>query len=82
MTLEQTMGEALEVLSDCRRYLTEFGSVEPSGLVRRLNEILATLKSQKSEQCYLWQLATINAARVKRGKQPLTYTEWLAGGGE
>jgi len=76
------MAEALEVLQDCRRYLTEFGSVEPSQLAYRVNGIVASLKRQKDEQSYLWQLATINAARVKRGEQPLTYAAWLAGGGE
>jgi hypothetical protein len=79
-SLTDTMNEALEVLHDCRRYLTEFGSVEPSQLVYRVNRIAATLSRQKDEQSYLWQLATINAARVKRGDQPLTYGEFLAGG--
>jgi hypothetical protein len=73
------MGEALEVLMDCNRYLTAFGSVEPSQLVRRINSITTKLSLQKSDQSYLWQLATVNAARVKAGEQPLTYAEFLAG---
>jgi hypothetical protein len=80
--LTDTMAEALEVLGDCRRYLTEFGSVEPSQLVRRINSLLTTLNRQKDEQSYLWQLATVNASRVKAGEQPLTYSEFMAGGGE
>lgn len=77
--ITDTMGEALETLLECRRYLTNFGSVEPSQLVRRINSITTALSQQKSEQSYLWQLATVNAARVKAGEQPLTYTEFLAG---
>jgi hypothetical protein len=29
--------EAVEIIDDCRRYLTEFGSVEPDILVRRID---------------------------------------------
>ena len=77
--IASTMESAVEVLADCRRYLTEFGSIEPSGLVFRIDGALRDLRQQKDEQCYLWQLATVNAARVKRGEQPLTYSEFSAG---
>lgn len=77
--ISETMEEALEVLGQCRRYLTEFGSVEPSQLVWRINSIVTKLSRQKDDQSYLWQLATVNAARIKEGRPALTFTQFMGG---
>lgn len=76
---KQTWEEVTAVLQDCRRYLTEFGSVEPSALVGRINAALLNLGRHKDERCYLWQLQGVNGARIRRGETPLTYTQFLAG---
>lgn len=74
--------EMLDVLEDCRSYLTEFGSVEPSSLVRRVNTALTNGKRAKDDRCYREQWAHANGVRAERGEAPLSYSMFLAGGGE
>jgi hypothetical protein len=76
---ECPLREAEDVLQDCRRYLTEFGSVEPSSLVRRVNEALTAIRRERDERCYLWQLASVNGIRIREGGQPLTYSQFMSG---
>jgi hypothetical protein len=80
--LTGAMSEALEALADSRKYLTEFGSVEPSALVRRISAATANLSRQKDEVFYRDQWRTINAARAERGEEPLSYALWRSGADE
>jgi hypothetical protein len=38
LEMEQQLSEARELLRDCRRYLTEFGSIDPGLLARRIDQ--------------------------------------------
>lgn len=71
--------EMLDVLVDCRRYLTEFGSVEPSSLAFRVRTAIANGRRAKDDRCYREQWAHANGARAARDEPPLTYSQFLAG---
>lgn len=74
--------EVNEALSDSRRYMTEFGSVEPSQLVYRINAAQTAMGRMKDEWCYREQWVSANIARFERGEEPVSYTMFMAGGGE
>jgi hypothetical protein len=54
---DQALAEARELLADARRYLTEFGSVDPGLLARRIDQFNRQL--------------VVDRARAGRGGRPL-----------
>lgn len=46
----------------------------------RPDGVLRSPSFEAEQRCYHEQLDTINATRAERGEQPLTYTQFLAGG--
>lgn len=71
--------EAIAVLDECRRYLTDFGSVEPSQLVGKINATLTMLGREQDERCYRWQHESANRRRGDEGKPLLTYGMFQSG---
>jgi hypothetical protein len=70
--------EMFEVLQDCRRYLTEFGSVEPSQLVRRIEAAMEAARRPDPEAVMLTEAETnelVERINANPNLHPLPSTE-------